>query len=105
MFDEIKKIAAHEDFAAAESDRENAYVREFLQQILYLCGGHLAVIVVVQVTVDAAFVAAVGHVQMDVDGNAQFHCFIVHLLHQTHRGVPTGTGFSMGASETSRMPC
>jgi hypothetical protein len=41
-------------------------------------------IMVVQIAVDALFVAAVGQVEMHIQWNAQLQRALAHLLHQVH---------------------
>src|ERR1700758_2903278 len=60
----------------------------------------------VEITVGAALVAAIGHVDMDAEGNTQALCPFVHLDQQAHGlTVLSILGSSMGRSETNRIPC
>src|SRR5438067_9321866 len=56
-------------------------------------------VVVVEIAVHAALVAAVGDVEVHAEGNSELQGALVHLLHQGHAASP------MGRSETSRIPC
>src|SRR5205085_9760038 len=72
-----------------------------VQQVQDLGGGQFALVLVVEVAVDATFVAAVREVQMRAQGNAQFQGADSHLLHQAH-GVDSPPA---GWSDSLRMPC
>lgn len=58
------QIRPHEDFAAADVQKERARCRQLIQQAQDFGGRHLAVIVVIEIAVDAALVAAVGQIQL-----------------------------------------
>src|ERR1022692_2962099 len=71
-------------------------------------GGHLTVIIVIEVAVNALFVAAVGEIELYAEGNAQPQRPGAHFLHQrAHRCGCSCTGelLAIGSSEISRMPC
>src|SRR4051794_22322304 len=59
MLNNVEKIAAHQYFAATQREEENAGICKLIKNVLNLGSGHLPKIVMIQVTVDAAFVASV----------------------------------------------
>ncbi len=69
VFQNFKKIPPHHNFAAADCQVEDAGLRHLVEQVLDFRSGHLAVIVVIQVTVDASFVAPICQVQMRTQWN------------------------------------
>ena len=102
---QFEKIAAHKDLTAAECQKENAGVRELFENALDLRGCHFPVIVVIEIAVDAALVAAIGDVEMHADRDAQLQGFLIHLIHQAHSAsVGLADGLSIGSSEISRIP-
>src|SRR5205807_5054128 len=64
-------------------------------------------IVMVEVAVHAALVAAVGDVQVHTDGDPQRQGFLIHLRQQSHSSSGGGAedGLRIGCSDTRRMPC
>ena len=72
---------------------------------LDLGGGHLAVIVMIQIAVNAAFVAAVSDIEMNRHGHAQIQGPLAHFLHQAHAAsVGAAEEALSGISETIKMP-
>jgi hypothetical protein len=92
VFDNLKEVAAHKNFAAAERDKENACLGQLIEGVLDFGGGHLAVIVVIEITMHAALVAAIGDVHVHGDGHAQVKCFLAYISHQAHQGVSEARG-------------
>ena len=84
VLEQFEKITAHQDLAAAEGQEKCSRVREFFQHTLNLARGHLPVIVMVQIAVNTALIAAVRDVEMDGHRHAQFQRPFAHLLHQAH---------------------
>jgi hypothetical protein len=72
MFKDFKKIPAHQNFAAAQGQVENSGVGHLVEEVLDFRGVHFAVIVVIEIAMDAALVAAVGQVQLDTQGDIVF---------------------------------
>ena len=83
-FEDLEEVHAHQDLAAAQGEEEDARLGQLADHAEHLRRGHLAVIVVVQVTVYAALVAAVRDVQVDAQGHARIERPLVHFLHQRH---------------------
>src|SRR5208282_2327714 len=109
----LEKILAHENLAAAQSQDENAGVGHLLEQVLDFDSGHLPVVVVIKVAVNALLVAAVGQIKLHTEGNAQPQRPVAYLLHyRAHRccgsctsGVLAIGCSEIGCSEIRRMPC
>src|SRR5450759_4014835 len=59
VFDNLYEVAAQEDLAAAESQKENACLGQLIERVLDFGGRHLAVVVVIEITMHAALVAAI----------------------------------------------
>src|SRR5437879_7660696 len=108
VFQDFKKILAQENLAAAESENENAGLGHLLEQVLDLGGGHLAVVVVIEIAVNALLVAAVGKIEVRAERHAQPLRPFPHLLHKRAHGRScsfAGGIFAMGSSEINKMPC
>src|SRR5215475_12817004 len=70
-----------------------------------LGGGHLAVVVMVQIAVDAAFVAAIGNIELNSHRNIEAQGLRLQLHHQlAHRTPPADGAVTIGCSDTSRIP-
>src|SRR5579884_3503529 len=67
-------------------------------------GSHLAEVIVVKVAVNAAFVAAVGDVQMNAEGHSQGESLVIHVRHEAHCAAPEASAL-MGWSDTRSIPC
>ena len=104
VFDDLEEVAAHENFSAAKRKEEDSSVRELVQHVFDLGRGHLAVVVVIQIAVNATLVATVGDVEMHADRDAEPQRLLIHLRQKAHR-ASGGGGEGMGCSETRRMPC
>src|SRR5450759_496405 len=100
VFDNLKEVAAHKNLAAAESEKENACRGQLIEHVLDFCGRHLAVVVVIEITMHAALVAAICNIHVHGDGDAQVKCFLAYFTHQAHRGASEPSGWS----ETRRIP-
>src|SRR5580693_9232260 len=104
MFDDLEEVAPHKNFSAAKRKEEDTSVRELVQHVFDLGRGHLSVVVVIQIAVNATLIATVGDVQMHADWDTEPQRLLVHLRQQAHR-ASGGVGEGMGCSETRRMPC
>src|SRR5438132_1419843 len=72
VLDDLQEVLPHKDLAAAEDQEEDAGLGELIEHVLDLGGGHLALVVVVEITVHAALVAAVGDVDMNAEWDTSF---------------------------------
>ena len=90
VLDQFKEVAAHKDLAAAEGEKENARLGQLIEHIFDFGGRHLAVVVVVEITMHAALVAAIRDVQVHGEGHAQLKGFLAHLTHQASSGLLRG---------------
>ena len=84
----ISKSPCAAGLAAAERQQEDAGRGHLPEQAAYLIEGHLALVVVVQVAMDAALVASVGQVEMHAQRDAQRDRLGIHFLHQGTHGPP-----------------
>ena len=89
VLEQFEEILAQENFAAAQGQDEDAGLGHLVEQVLDFGGGHLAVIVVIEIAMDAAFVAAVGEVELDAERNIAGQRFPGHLLREVR-----SSGFS-----------
>src|SRR5262244_3552943 len=94
---------AHENFAAAEHKKEDARLGQLVEDVLDFLRGHLAFVVVVEITMNAALVAAIGDVDMHAERDAKRVRFFVHLSEQTHCAPVLES--EIGWSEASRIRC
>ena len=56
-----------EDFAATEGEDKDASLGHLIEQMLDLGSRHLAVIIVIEIAVDAPLVAAIGQVELNTE--------------------------------------
>src|ERR1700676_5372123 len=77
----LEEIPAHQDLTAAQCEKKNARFRKLIQKILDFGGGHLAVIFMIEITMDAPLVATIGQVQLDSERNSQLERFGAHFFH------------------------
>ena len=83
VFQYLEKILAQQNLTAAQwSGRKTPASANWSSRSLDLRRGHLAVIVVVEITMNALFVAAIGQVQLHAERNPQSKRLGAHLLHQ-----------------------
>src|SRR5208282_1106329 len=103
VFEQLEEILAQKNFSAAESQNEDASLGHLLHKMFDLRRRHLAVIVVIEITMDAALVAAISQVDLNAERDIPGQRFVRHLLHElAHRASPAG-GFrlvSIGVSES-----
>ena len=92
VFDKLKEVAAHKDLAAAESKKKNASLGELVEDVLDFRGRHLAVVVVIEIAMHTALVAAIGDVQVHGERHAQVECLLADFTHQAHRAVSAARG-------------
>src|ERR1035441_10932000 len=85
VFDKLKEVAAQEDLAAAESEKENACLGQLIEHVLDLGGRHLAVVVVIEITMHAALVATIRNIHVHGEGHAQVKCLLAYFAHQAHQ--------------------
>ena len=60
VFEQVEEILAQKNFAAAKGQDEDAGVGHLIEQVLDFRSGHLAMIVMIEIAVHAALVAAIG---------------------------------------------
>ena len=92
VFDNLKEVAAQEDFAAAESEKKNACLGQLIEHVLDFGGRHLAVVVVIEITMHAALIAAIRDIHVHGEGDAQIKCFLAYFGHQGHQGASAASG-------------
>jgi hypothetical protein len=85
VFYEFEKIAAHEDFAAAEGEKENSGLGKLIEHAFDFGGGHLAMVVVIQIAMHAALVASEGNIHVDGERHAKVECLLPYFSHEAHR--------------------
>src|SRR5215469_45022 len=105
FFNDCKKVAAEEHFAAAEGEKKDLGISELDQQIEDFFRRHFAVIVVVEVAVYAPLIAAIGEIEVDAQGHTQIERSLIQLGKEAHRGSGAGEELTNGDSDTTKMPC
>jgi hypothetical protein len=88
---EFEEVPPHKHFAAAEGEEEHAGFRQLIQNAFDFGGGHLAFVVVIEITMHAALVAAIGDVDVNAERNTERHRLFVHFHEQAHF-ASTGPG-------------
>ena len=81
------EIPAQEDLAAAQDEKERARLGELVERRLDLGERHLAVIVRVEITVNAPLVAPVRQMEVHAQRNPEAQRFRAHLAHQAAQRV------------------
>src|SRR5215831_12351944 len=104
VLQQLEEVAADEDFTSADRQEEDARLGELVQDALDFLGRHLAMIFVIEITVHAALIAAVGNVEVDGDRYAEIEGLLAHFTEQGH-GTSPACGPLNGRSETRRIPC
>src|ERR1035437_4526517 len=104
-FHDFKKVPAHENFTPTEGEKKYAGIGELGEHIGDFRRRHLAMIVMVQVAMHAALIAAVGDIEVNAERQAQLQCFLIHISQKAHRLSGDAEESISGLSDTSRMPC
>jgi hypothetical protein len=81
MFQDFEEVLAQKNLAAAQSQNKNTGIGHLREQAFDFGSGHLPVVVVVEIAMNALFVAAVGEIELHAEGNAQPPRPIAHFLH------------------------
>jgi hypothetical protein len=105
VFEKVEEVLTQKNLTPAEREDEDAGLGHLVEQVLDLRGGHLAKVVTIEIAGHAAFVAAVGPIELDAERKAQLQSFIGHLLQQSaHRDSPApGLRGGIGSSEICSM--
>jgi hypothetical protein len=80
VFKNLKEVFTQKNLATAESQNEDAGFGHLAEQMLDFGCSHLTVIVVIEITVDALLVAAVGEIELRAERHAQPQRPVAHLL-------------------------
>src|ERR1035437_6651497 len=99
---DFKKVPAHENFTPTEGEEKYAGIGELGEHIGDFCRRHLAMIVMVQVAMHAALIAAVRDIKVNADGHAQLQCFLIHISQKAHRLSGDGEESTGAYPEPSR---
>jgi hypothetical protein len=106
-FEKVEEVPVltQKNLTPAEREDEDAGLGHLVEQGLELRRGHLAKVVMIEIAGHAAFVAAVGQIELDAERDAQLQSFIGHLLQQSaHRDSPAlGLRGGIGSSEICSM--
>lgn len=100
-FEKVEEVLPQKNLTPAEREDEDAGLGHLVEQGLDLRRGHLVMVVMIEIAGHAAFVAAVGQIELDAERDAQLQSFIGHLLQQSaHRDSPAlGLRGGIGSSE------
>ena len=108
---QVEEVFSQEQLAAAEDQEERAGCGELIEHRLDLARRHLAVIVVIEVAVDAPLVAPVGEIEVHGQRNAVRERPIPDPLHEVaHHTIPSArpsapsSASTMASAEVRRMP-
>ena len=71
VFEDLKEIAAHQHFATTEREEECAGGGELIEHAGDLVEGHFAVIVMIEIAMNAALIAAIGDVELHAQRNVE----------------------------------
>src|SRR6185312_10472651 len=85
MSEQLEEVLAEQQLAAAEGEEHCAGRRQLIEHVLHFGRRHLAVIVVVEITVNAALVAALCQIEVHGEGDAIRHRAIADAVHQGSR--------------------
>src|ERR1700690_1254006 len=94
MFEDFEKVATHEHLAATEREKENSGLRQLIENALDFRSGQFTVVVVIEIAMHAALVAAIRDIQMDGERDAQVKRLLTYFRHQAHRTGSWGIGRS-----------
>src|ERR1700722_13717190 len=87
VLSDLEKIAAHQNLASADGQEEHSGLRHLVEQIFDLRRSHLAMIVMIEITMDATLIAAVSQIKLYTQRNAEAQSLRAHLLHQVGHWV------------------
>src|SRR3954469_9415854 len=106
VFENLEEIFAEKDFAATECQNEDARIGHLVEQVLDLRCGHLAVILMVEIAMNASLVTAVSQIHLHAERDILRQGLLGHLLQQsTHRdSPPAGFSGTIGCSDIRRIP-
>ena len=85
--EQLEEVLAEQQLSAAEDQEQRAFGRELVEHVLDFGGGQLAVIVVIEIAVHAALVAAVGEIELHRQRHAVLERAVPDLLHQDAHAV------------------
>src|SRR5215472_839120 len=104
ILEDLEEVLSQENFATAEGKNKNPGVRQLIQQMLDLGGGHLATVVVLEVTMHTTFIAAISKIELHAERDVQRQRLFVQFSKQAHHFSPKG-GWRVviGVSESSRI--
>src|ERR1700731_4138320 len=97
----IEEIHAHQDFAAAQREKEDSRLGKLIKQSLHFFKRHFSVVIMVQIAVHAALVTAIGNIQVNVEGHTEPHGPGVEFFHQSGHVLRSEV---RGSSPTSTRP-
>src|SRR5262245_14865966 len=78
----LEEVLADKDLATAQCQYEYASICHLVEQSFDLGGVHLAMIVMIEVTVDAPFIASIGEIELHAEGDLLFQRLLAHLQEQ-----------------------
>ena len=82
MLENLEEVPAHQDFAAAQDEEEHAGFGQLIEDVAHLGRGHLTVVVVIEIAMLAALVAAVRDVQVGAQRHASIKRPLAHFRNQ-----------------------
>src|SRR5581483_6145590 len=86
--------------------KKSAGLRKLIQHVPDLGGRHLAMIIVIEVAMHAALIAAVRNIQMHGDRYAVLDGTLAHFGHKAHGASPSSAAeLRIGWSDAFRTPC
>src|SRR5271169_5961005 len=94
-----------DNLGRAEGENEDAGLGHLVEQVLDFCRGHLAVVVMIEIAMHAALIAAIGQVELNAERNVRLQRLSGHFLQESaHRASPAaGFRWGMGSSEIWMM--
>src|ERR1700752_3642371 len=101
VLENLEEVFAQKNLAAAQSQNKDTGVRHLVEQMFDLRRRHLAMIFMVEITMNTPFVAAIGQIELHAERGIPCQRLLSHLLEQSaHFESPR----TIGSSDISRIP-
>src|SRR5215831_2312329 len=101
VFENLEEILAEKNLAPTQAKNEDACICHLIQQMLDLRSCHLAMILMVEITMHTPLIAPIGQIELHAERDVPRQCLPGHLLEQSaHFDFPR----AIGCSDICRIP-
>src|SRR5215470_9028205 len=75
VFENLEEVLAEKNLASTQTQNENARIRHLVQQMFDLRSRHLAMVFMIEITMNASLVAAVCQIELHTERDVFLQCF------------------------------